>query len=48
MLALMPGLRKSGEATFHHSDIYSVGDLGCARLSDGLQEVVEYEPSGQQ
>ena len=42
VLAIMPGLRKPGEATFHHSDIYAVSKRGCECLSKGLQELVLY------
>lgn len=41
-LAIMPGLRKAGEATFHHADVYAVTETGCSLLSPGLQEVVTY------
>jgi Xaa-Pro aminopeptidase len=40
VLALMPALRKPGEATFHHSDVFLVTDTGCECLSEGLQELV--------
>jgi Xaa-Pro dipeptidase len=42
VLALMPGLRRAGEATFHHSDIYVVNDDGCELVSNGLQGLVVY------
>jgi Xaa-Pro dipeptidase len=41
-LALMPGLRTAGEATFHHSDVYVVHGSGCDLLCDRLQGVVAY------
>jgi Xaa-Pro dipeptidase len=42
VFAVMPGLRKPGEATFHHSDVYAVTEAGCECLSRGLQELVQY------
>lgn len=42
VLALMPGLRRAGEATFHHSDIFVVTDNGCELISNGLQGLVVY------
>lgn len=45
VLAIMPGLRKPGEATFHHADVYLVKDDGCECLSPGLQEILTYEPA---
>jgi len=42
VLAIMPGLRRPGEATFHHSDLYLVTESGCECLSRGLQDVVSY------
>lgn len=42
VLALMPGLRRPGDATFHHSDIYAVTDAGCSCLSPGLQGLLRY------
>lgn len=41
-LALMPGLRTPGSATFHHSDVYAVRETGCELLCDRLQGVVTY------
>jgi Xaa-Pro dipeptidase len=41
-LALMPGLRTAGHATFHHSDIYVVRETSCESLCDRLQGVVVY------
>lgn len=41
-LALMPGLRTAGQATFHHSDVYVVREAGCELLCDRLQGVVTY------
>lgn len=41
-LALMPGLRKPGEGTFHHSDVYVVRETGLELLCDRLQGVVTY------
>lgn len=41
-LALMPGLRTAGEATFHHSDVYVVRESSCESLCDRLQGVVVY------
>lgn len=41
-LALMPGLRTAGEATFHHSDVYLVRETGCDVLCESLQGVVVY------
>ena len=42
VLAIMPGLRKEGEAIFHHSDVYVVTREGCECLSAGLQELILY------
>ena len=41
-LALMPGLRTAGEATFHHSDVFVVRETGCESLCERLQGVVVY------
>lgn len=41
-LALMPGLRTAGQATFHHSDVYVVRETSCESLCDRLQGVVIY------
>jgi Xaa-Pro dipeptidase len=41
-LALMPGLRTAGKATFHHSDVYLVRETSCELLCDCLQGVVVY------
>lgn len=41
-LAVMPGLRTPGEATFHHSDIYAVSESGGVLLSPGYQEIITY------
>jgi Xaa-Pro dipeptidase len=45
VLAIMPGLRRPGEATFHHSDVYLVTADGCECLSTGLKEILTYQPT---
>ena len=42
VLALMPGLRTPGEATFHHSDTFVVGEASCEALCNRLQGIVVY------
>jgi len=43
VLAIMPGIRKAGEAMFHHGDVYFVTESGCECLSKGLRQILSYE-----
>lgn len=42
VLAIMPGLRSPGHATFHHADIYRIGVQGAEPLCDRLQDILTY------
>jgi Xaa-Pro aminopeptidase len=45
VLAIMPGIRKAGEAMFHHADVYLITESGCECLSKGLRQIITYEPT---